>query len=59
MAANEKKHRRPQITCYPSREICDVVEAIAADDRRTVSQMGAILIEEALTARKAWPPKKK
>lgn len=50
--------KRTQIALYPSDELADAVRALADTERRTVSQMAAVLLEEALDARGLWPPKK-
>lgn len=62
MVAVSEKSKLPskflrRITAYLHPELYSDLEKTATDDKRTISQMAAILIEEALKARKRKPKK--
>jgi hypothetical protein len=43
--------KKPQVTAYVSDEVNGALDKAASDERRSRSQMAALLIEEALIAR--------
>lgn len=47
--------KKPQVTAYVAEEVNIALDKAAADDRRSRSQMAAVLIEEALRARGYLP----
>jgi hypothetical protein len=50
------RHKNPLISTRPSAELAEAVRQLAAEERRSVSQMLVILAEEALAARGRWTP---
>lgn len=51
--------KKPQVTAYVAEEVNTALDKAAADDRRSRSQMAAVLIEEALRARGYLPTEPK
>jgi hypothetical protein len=51
------RHRGRQLPTRIGESLNAVLEAEAKKERRSVAQMGLILLEEALTTRGVWPPK--
>lgn len=50
------RHKNPLISARPSAALVEAVRLLAAEERRSVSQMLVILAEEALQARGRWTP---
>ena len=49
------RHLRAIMSFRPGEELRSVVESLSASERRTVSSMLMILVEEALAGRNLWP----
>lgn len=47
--------KKPQVTVYVTDEVNAALDKVAGDERRSRSQMAALLIEEALIARGQLP----
>lgn len=60
MAISDRKvaTKKPQVTVYVSDEVNVALDKASVDERRSRSQMAALLIEEALTERGYLPTEK-
>jgi hypothetical protein len=50
------RHREPVVGFRPPSAMRDILRELAHKERRTVSKMLELLMEEALVARALWPP---
>jgi hypothetical protein len=50
------RHKYPVISFRPGDDLRAILQQLAHEERRSLSQMLVILAEEALAVRKRWPP---
>lgn len=50
------RHKYPLVSVRPTPALADVLKRLAQEERRSVSQIVVLLLEEALKAKKLWPP---
>jgi hypothetical protein len=50
------RHKNAIVSCRPPAEMRAILLELARQERRTVSQVVQFLLEDALTAKKLWPP---
>lgn len=54
--ANGDRHRHPLVSFRPDHGIRHALQRLADQQRRSLSQMAVLLLEEALAAKGLWPP---
>lgn len=54
--ASKDGHKNQVVSIRPEPQMRDVIEQLAKKERRKLSPMILLLVEEALVARGLWPP---
>lgn len=55
-AGGDDKHKYKVISLRPPTDMRDILTRLAREERRTMSQMILLLLEDALEAKGLWPP---